>query len=143
MTLQPVLNFLSRWVVDGRFGEMVCEVMGLLLGESDGDTGEKAKSFALHEDESCGSCNANLPVFPCCPFPSILRSLHCYTDIYGDVLGQSRLIDDLINKMQSKVRGELRFQRELKGLSGALEMVMNQVSVYMEQRRVLGLVELC
>ena len=66
MTLQPVLNFLSRWVVDGRFGEMVCEVMGLLLGELDGEAG-KARRTLLCTKMS----HVALAMLTCLSFPVV------------------------------------------------------------------------
>lgn len=51
-------------------------------------------------------------------------------DIYGPVLGQSPLIEDIIKKMRSRVAQELRFQEQLVGLSGALDMVLAQVRCF-------------
>lgn len=49
-------------------------------------------------------------------------------DIYGPVLGQSPLIEDILRKMRSRVSQELRFQEQLTSLNGALDMVLAQVN---------------
>eukprot|EP00003_Mantamonas_plastica_P014204 TRINITY_DN2463_c0_g1_i4.p1 TRINITY_DN2463_c0_g1~~TRINITY_DN2463_c0_g1_i4.p1 ORF type:complete len:490 (+),score=199.21 TRINITY_DN2463_c0_g1_i4:365-1834(+) len=45
-------------------------------------------------------------------------------DIYSGVLGQSMVIDDLFTKLQTKLKHELRIQRELQELNGMLDMLM-------------------
>lgn len=49
-------------------------------------------------------------------------SLH--EDIYNPILGLSPPIDDLFTKLRRKVDEEIKFQEELFGIRGALEMVM-------------------
>ena len=45
------------------------------------------------------------------------------TDMYSPVLGQSPLIDGLFVRLRKKVDAELRFQRELVKVKGALDMI--------------------
>lgn len=49
--------------------------------------------------------------------------------MYSSVLGQAPLIDDLLRRTQRKVQYELDFQRQLVGLTGALEMVLAQAAL--------------
>lgn len=44
-------------------------------------------------------------------------------DMYSAVLGQSPLIDSLFLRLRKKVAAEIRFQKELLKVKGALEMV--------------------
>ncbi|KZT62221.1 WD40 repeat-like protein [Calocera cornea HHB12733] len=45
-------------------------------------------------------------------------------DIYRSVIGQSPLVDRLLRSLHRKVEGELKFQRELRQLQGALDMLI-------------------
>ena len=45
------------------------------------------------------------------------------TDMYSPVLGQSPLIDGLFVRLRKKVDAELRFQKELVKVKGALDMI--------------------
>lgn len=45
------------------------------------------------------------------------------SDMYSAVLGQSPLIDSLFLRLRKKVAAEIRFQKELAKVKGALEMV--------------------
>lgn len=54
--------------------------------------------------------------------------LHVYRiffslDMYSPVLGQSPLIDALFVRLRKKVEQELRFERELVKVKGALDML--------------------
>lgn len=59
-------------------------------------------------------------VYRCrCPFLQTLAA-----DTYSSVLGQSPLVDDLFGRIWAKVTEEVRLQRELAQVRGALEMVL-------------------
>ena len=45
-------------------------------------------------------------------------------DMYGAVLGQSPLIDSLFLRLRRKVAAEIRFQKELVKIKGALHMIL-------------------
>jgi len=45
-------------------------------------------------------------------------------DIYRPVIGQSPLVDRLLRSLHRKVEAELKFQRELRQLQGALDMLI-------------------
>ena len=45
-------------------------------------------------------------------------------DMYSPVIGQSPLIDTLFQRLDAKLKAELKFQKELVRLRGAVEMVM-------------------
>jgi len=47
-----------------------------------------------------------------------------YADMYGAVLGQSPLIDSLFLRLRKKVAAEIRFQKELVKIKGALNMIL-------------------
>ena len=44
--------------------------------------------------------------------------------MYSPVIGQSPLIDTLFRRLDTKLKAELKFQKELVRLRGAVEMVM-------------------
>jgi U3 small nucleolar RNA-associated protein 15 len=46
------------------------------------------------------------------------------SDMYASALGQSPLIDALFLRLRRKVDRELRFQRELVSIRGALDMLL-------------------
>lgn len=48
-------------------------------------------------------------------------------DIYTPILGQSPLLDEMMGKLQSRIDRELKFQRDLMKLRGALDMTLAQV----------------
>lgn len=50
-------------------------------------------------------------------------------DIYTPVLGQSPLLDEMLSKLQNRIDGELRFQREVMKLRGALDMTLAQAAM--------------
>lgn len=45
-------------------------------------------------------------------------------DIYASILGESEVIDELFVKLQVKVTGELKLQRELHSMGGMLQMIL-------------------
>jgi U3 small nucleolar RNA-associated protein 15 len=49
--------------------------------------------------------------------------------MYSPVLGQSPLIDTLFQRLQKKVEAELRFQKELARIRGALDMVFSSAAL--------------
>ena len=50
-------------------------------------------------------------------------------DIYGSVLGQSSLVDDLFEKIRCEVRREVRTQQSILGVLGQIETVINVASL--------------
>jgi U3 small nucleolar RNA-associated protein 15 len=95
--LEPILRLLVKHVDDPRFGEMACDVSGVLIGE-----------------------------YPFCTsfFDTASYFLFIYTDMYSSVVRQSPVIDSLFIRLRKKVIQELKFQCELLKARGALEMVL-------------------
>ena len=46
-------------------------------------------------------------------------------DIYTSVLGSSTIVDGLFTRLRRKVDDEVRFQRELVAVRGALDMLLS------------------
>jgi U3 small nucleolar RNA-associated protein 15 len=45
-------------------------------------------------------------------------------DTYADVLGQSPLLDDLLGRVWAKIGDEIKLQRNITQVKGALEMLL-------------------
>jgi len=56
-------------------------------------------------------------------------------DIYGTVIGQSPLIDTLFVRLRKKVDQEVKFQRDLVSVRGALDMLLASSSMERERLR--------
>ena len=54
----------------------------------------------------------------------VIRLVSKLIDIYGDVAGQSEIIDELFDKLKNHVRGECHTQKALMRLVGQLDAVM-------------------
>ncbi|CAE7171725.1 unnamed protein product [Rhizoctonia solani] len=76
VSLEPVLRLLIKHIADPRFGNMCCDVAGIVI------------------------------------------------DMYTSILGRSPLIDTLFVRLRRKLEQELKFQRELCLLGGALDMIL-------------------
>ncbi|CAE6465408.1 unnamed protein product [Rhizoctonia solani] len=76
VSLEPVLRLLIKHISDPRFGNMCCDVAGIVI------------------------------------------------DMYTSILGRSPLIDTLFVRLRRKLEQELKFQRELRLLGGALDMIL-------------------
>ncbi|CAE6492040.1 unnamed protein product [Rhizoctonia solani] len=76
VSLEPVLRLLIKHISDPRFGNMCCDVAGIVI------------------------------------------------DMYTSILGRSPLIDTLFVRLRRKLEQELKFQRELCLLGGALDMIL-------------------
>ncbi|KAG8684725.1 hypothetical protein FRC09_015182, partial [Ceratobasidium sp. 395] len=76
VSLEPVLRLLIKHIADPRFGNICCDVSGIVI------------------------------------------------DMYTSVLGRSPLIDNLFVRLRRKLDQELKFQRELHLLGGALDMIL-------------------
>ncbi|KAG9042683.1 hypothetical protein FS837_010504 [Tulasnella sp. UAMH 9824] len=74
--LEPVLQMLTKYIADTRWGPLACEVAGVLL------------------------------------------------DIYSSVVGLSTVIDHELAQLRGKVQAELRLQKDVSQLRGALDMLM-------------------
>lgn len=48
-------------------------------------------------------------------------------DLYTPALGQSPLLDEMMEKLQSRINRELKFHEDLMMLRGALDMTLAQV----------------
>jgi U3 small nucleolar RNA-associated protein 15 len=94
MMLEPVLRLLLAYVADPRFGELACDLAGIVIG--------MCVSFVD-------------------PGP---HSLTPHSEMYSPVIGQSPLVDTLFQRLHTKLKGELKFQKELVRLRGAVDMVM-------------------
>lgn len=92
--LEPVIRLLLKHVTDPRFGGMVCDVAGVVIGQSSRPSGVRA-------------------IFDMSP-----------SEMYTPVLGQSALIDTLFLRLRKKVAAELHFQQELLKTKGALDMLL-------------------
>lgn len=91
--LEPVLRLLLKHITDVRFGNLACDVAGLVIGP----------------------CNL-LPLWHS-PLTKLI------TDMYSHMLGQLPLIDSLFMRLHKKVVAELKFQKELLRTRGALDMI--------------------
>jgi U3 small nucleolar RNA-associated protein 15 len=94
MSLEPVLRLLIKQISDPRFGNLCCDVAGIVIGEW----------------QSCLSKTYTLRLFG--------------PDMYTGILGRSPLIDTLFLRLRRKLEQELKFQRELRLLGGALDMIL-------------------
>ena len=50
-------------------------------------------------------------------------------DVYSGVLGQSDAIDELILKLHSNVKAEVGFQKQIKHVIGAIDLVVSAASM--------------
>lgn len=91
--LEPLLRLLVRCITDPRFCDIVCEVTGMVVG----------------------------PSIQCLAPPSSYLSRTA--DTYGLVFGQSPLIDRLLVQLRRKIKQELRMQREVLKVRGAIDML--------------------
>ena len=94
--LEPVLRLLLKHITDPRFGEMVCDVANVVIGEP---------SIVWFRSHSCAHALS-------------------IAEMYTPILGQSPLIDTLFVRLRKKVAAELRFQKELVKAKGALDMLL-------------------
>jgi U3 small nucleolar RNA-associated protein 15 len=102
--LEPVLRLLVKYVTDPRFGTVCCDVGRVVI--------------------SCVLLFLSQAIPP--------RADHIFsgnTDLYSGILGQSPLVDQLFVRLRKKIDGELKMQRELIGVLGAVEMVLNANSL--------------
>ena len=97
--LEPVLRLLLKHVTDPRFGVMVADVAGLVIGE-----------------------------IPLSPDPTELI-LSVPLDMYRPVIGQAPLIDGLFLRLRKKVAAEIRFQEEVMKVKGALTMILSPATI--------------
>eukprot|EP00804_Cyclotella_cryptica_P027257 CCRYP_014378-RA/>CCRYP_014378-RA protein AED:0.07 eAED:0.07 QI:300/1/1/1/1/1/2/346/664 len=56
--------------------------------------------------------------------PYLIGVAHLLCDIYGSVLGQSAIVDELFSKLKTKVTGECAVQKMLSRLLGQIDFVM-------------------
>jgi len=99
--LEPVLRLLVKHVTDPRFGELVCDISMLLIGEL------PLILYWHHHDGTNFTAQ----------------------DMYALVLGQSPLIDTLFLRLRKKVLAEIRFQKELMKTKGTLEMLFSSATL--------------
>lgn len=92
--LEPILQLLVKNVADPRFGDLAMSVATVVIG-----------SFPASYEIS-----------------SMLTTTP--SEMYAAVLGQSPLIDALFVRLRKKVEEELRFQKELLQVKGALDMIL-------------------
>ena len=98
--LEPILRLLLKHVADPRFGEMVCDMAGVVVGKC-------LISVVSH-----------------------LYALMLYSlDMYTPILGQSPLIDSLFLRLQRKIAAEIQFQKELIKAKGALDMLFTSTAL--------------
>ena len=93
--LEPILRLLLKYVADPRFGAMVADIAGVVIGEK-----------ILSAD------------------PSEL-TLVAFLDMYRPVIGQAPLVDGLFLRLRKKVAAEIRFQEEVMKVKGALSMILS------------------
>ena len=119
VALEPILTFLLKHITDPRFGEMASQVAGVVIG---------AYLFTYFPYPSLVS--SSHPRFKSIPLVPRSDDRHGRTnnpDLYTPVLGQSPLLDEMMEKLQSRIDRELRFQQDLMKLRGALDMTLAQV----------------
>ena len=97
--LEPVLRLLLKHVTDPRFGVMVADVAGLVIGE-----------IPLSPDQT-----------------ELILSVPL--DMYRPVIGQAPLIDGLFLRLRKKVAAEIRFQEEVMKVKGALTMILSPATI--------------
>jgi U3 small nucleolar RNA-associated protein 15 len=96
--LEPILRLLLKYVADPRFGVLVADIAGVVIGE-----------ILLSPD------------------PSELM-LFAFLDMYRPVIGQAPLIDGLFLRLRKKVAAEIRFQEEIMKVKGALTMILSSAT---------------
>lgn len=96
-SLEPFLRFLLRHASDPAQATLICDAAHTVIG-----------AYLLFS-------------FPKC---QLTDSSHTHTDVYASILGQSPLIDDLFGRLWAKVADEVRLQRDLHKVRGALDMVI-------------------
>ena len=96
--LEPILRLLLKYVADPRFGVMVADIAGVVIGE-----------IILSAD------------------PSELM-LFAFLDMYRPVIGQAPLVDGLFLRLRKKVAAEIRFQEEVIKVKGALSMILSSAA---------------
>jgi U3 small nucleolar RNA-associated protein 15 len=96
--LEPILRLLLKYVADPRFGVMVADIAGVVIGET-----------ILSAD------------------PSELM-LFAFLDMYRPVIGQAPLVDGLFLRLRKKVAAEIRFQEEIMKVKGALTMILSSAT---------------
>jgi len=96
--LEPVLRLLLKHIADPRFGVMVADIAGVVIGE-----------------------------IPSTPDPTVLI-LSAPVDMYRPIIGQAPLIDGLFLRLRKKVAAEIQFQEEIMKVKGALIMVLSSVT---------------
>jgi hypothetical protein len=60
---------------------------------------------------------------------------HKLCDVYGDVAGQSEMVDELFAKLKSQVYNECRVQKSLLHIVGQLDAIMTMAEMEQEQSR--------
>lgn len=93
--LEPILQMLSNYVADTRWGVLACEVAGVVLGEYE-RTNRKHCTYLVF----------------------------CI-DMYASVVGLSPVIDAELVNLRRKVQGELKLQENLARLRGAVDMILS------------------
>jgi U3 small nucleolar RNA-associated protein 15 len=88
-----------KYVTDPRFGQTVCGVAGLVLGEQSSQPRSE---------------------------PPVDNRI---TEMYSPVIGQSPIIDTLFLRLRKKLTAELRFQKELVKTKGALDMILSTAAL--------------
>jgi U3 small nucleolar RNA-associated protein 15 len=58
---------------------------------------------------------------------------HKLCDVYGDVAGQSEMVDELFAKLKSQVYNECRVQKSLLRIVGQLDAIMTMAEMEQEQ----------
>ena len=96
--LEPVLRLLLKHVADPRFGVMVADIAGVVIGE-----------ISLS------------PYLTKLIFSAPL-------DMYRPVIGQAPLVDGLFLRLRKKVAAEIRFQEEIMKVKGALTMILSSAT---------------
>ncbi len=95
VTIQPLLNFLTRYIIDPKYSKTLAVISNFVLGTWYYDL------FYELDDTN-------------------LRA----TDVYSKVLGQSKMVDDMMLKLQQRVQAEVNLEKNLHGLLGVMDLIM-------------------
>jgi U3 small nucleolar RNA-associated protein 15 len=92
--LEPILRLLLKYITDSRFGNVACDVAGVIIGMS-----------------------------PFTTSVTTVTLMSSPAEMYAPVLGQSPTIDSLFLRLRKKLEAEIQLQSDLVKVKGALDML--------------------
>lgn len=65
----------------------------------------------------------------------VIQTAHQVLDIYANMLGQSEIIDDLVEKLRKQVLNEVQIQRDLERIVGSIDCIINVATMPAKKKR--------